>query len=589
MLFWLVASLAGAADEAPRMNTQLFRPALDSKATLWSEDTSARPDGYGSARAFFQYANAPFRYRTDDGVTRVVSDLLELDVLGTFTFKRLRLGMHAPVYLYTASQVAPETAGLGDLALDLRGTILEGDNAPVGLALSGRMMLPTASVDAALGATGIGWELMGAVDRRQGPVLLIGNVGTRGVPDAGYEEVAWNDQFFGRLGAGWYLTEKGGLSLDLAAQTNWASRYNPAGTAAEAMAGGFVPVSRDLMLRGGLAAGLSRSPGAPIFRGVMGMSFEPDPYPDHDLDGIVDRDDSCPMHPEDVDEYLDHDGCPDPTTYVRMRFLDEAGEDVTGVVASLQGSSTHQLSGDLLSVEVHPGTYQLEVEADGFEGLITQLEVPKAPGHSVVETLAAKVGSVRLWAVSPSGESLDAEVRISGADPVLVNGEPLELVVGEHALVFTSSGYGVDTVSMNVGRGETREYTAVLHPDAPVARVDVGSDQLHLSEKIFFDLNAATIQPDSYGLLDELATVLLAHPEIGRVQIEGHTDNRGPSRLNRTLSQKRAAAVRAYLVRKGVPELRLRSVGYGEERPLNRGETETAWEQNRRVEFRIQG
>ena len=78
MVLWLVASAALAQDPSSRLNSQLFRPAFDSEGTLWTEDARVRPDGYGTVRSFFQYANAPFRYRDASGdVTRAVSDLAE--------------------------------------------------------------------------------------------------------------------------------------------------------------------------------------------------------------------------------------------------------------------------------------------------------------------------------------------------------------------------------------------------------------------------------------------------------------------------------------------------------------------------------
>ena len=82
MLILLTAQLAVAQSSAPAINAQLYRPPIDATSTLWTEDTTSNPDGYASARAFFQYANAPFRYRDAVGeVERVVSDVAELDLI----------------------------------------------------------------------------------------------------------------------------------------------------------------------------------------------------------------------------------------------------------------------------------------------------------------------------------------------------------------------------------------------------------------------------------------------------------------------------------------------------------------------------
>ena len=82
--------------------------------------------------------------------------------------------------------------------------------------------------------------------------------------------------------------------------------------------------------------------------------------------------------------------------------------------------------------------------------------------------------------------------------------------------------------------------------------------------------------------------ILLDHPEIELVRIEGHTDSRGSEASNQSLSDKRAASVRKYLIDKGVEEARLNSIGYGESKPVDPREVPEAWEKNRRVDFFIE-
>lgn len=124
-------------------------------------------------------------------------------------------------------------------------------------------------------------------------------------------------------------------------------------------------------------------------------------------------------------------------------------------------------------------------------------------------------------------------------------------------------------------------------PPAEPARVTVAKGKLELTEKVFFDTGKTTIQPVSFKLLDEVATVLNDHPEVKRVVVEGHTDNRGAAALNRKLSQGRADAVRKYLVDKGVVAGRLAAMGYGPSRPIADNKTAKGRETNRRVEFTI--
>ena len=77
------------------------------------------------------------------------------------------------------------------------------------------------------------------------------------------------------------------------------------------------------------------------------------------------------------------------------------------------------------------------------------------------------------------------------------------------------------------------------------------------------------------------------HPELLKVEVQGHSDARGDAKYNLNLSDRRAAAVREYLVSKGVAADRLLSKGYGESKPVVDEDNESAWSQNRRVEFII--
>jgi OmpA-OmpF porin, OOP family len=118
-------------------------------------------------------------------------------------------------------------------------------------------------------------------------------------------------------------------------------------------------------------------------------------------------------------------------------------------------------------------------------------------------------------------------------------------------------------------------------------RVAVTKEKLELKETIYFDTGEATIKPVSFSLLDEVAGVLKQHGELKRTEIEGHTDSQGDAAFNQQLSQRRAEAVREYLVRKGIDESRLGAKGFGADKPIAPNDTEQGREANRRVEFRI--
>jgi OmpA-OmpF porin, OOP family len=103
---------------------------------------------------------------------------------------------------------------------------------------------------------------------------------------------------------------------------------------------------------------------------------------------------------------------------------------------------------------------------------------------------------------------------------------------------------------------------------------------------INFKLRSAELLRNSLPLLDRAVEVLKAYPEI-KLEISGHTDNRGKADFNRDLSQKRADAVRNYLISRGIAGERVVSVGYGLDKPIADNKTESGRSKNRRTEFRI--
>ncbi len=114
----------------------------------------------------------------------------------------------------------------------------------------------------------------------------------------------------------------------------------------------------------------------------------------------------------------------------------------------------------------------------------------------------------------------------------------------------------------------------------------VTQEKIELKQKIFFDTDKATIQPRSYSLLDEVASVLRSRPTM-TVRIEGHTDSRGTRAHNMKLSTARAGSVKQHLVGLGVDAARLDAQGFGPDQPIETNKTAAGREKNRRVEFII--
>jgi outer membrane protein OmpA-like peptidoglycan-associated protein len=116
--------------------------------------------------------------------------------------------------------------------------------------------------------------------------------------------------------------------------------------------------------------------------------------------------------------------------------------------------------------------------------------------------------------------------------------------------------------------------------------VKVEDSEIVLNQKIHFETGSDVITPESFVILDEIASILAANPSW-KIDIEGHTDNVGKATSNIKLSQSRAESCRTYLVEKDIDVARMSAAGYGPTRPIAPNMTEAGMAMNRRVEFQI--
>jgi peptidoglycan-associated lipoprotein len=136
-----------------------------------------------------------------------------------------------------------------------------------------------------------------------------------------------------------------------------------------------------------------------------------------------------------------------------------------------------------------------------------------------------------------------------------------------------------DTIDKGAGTGSEFDDGA-LSQGSPVSTSTISD-----LEAVYFDYDKSAIRNDSAEVLRKNAGIMKANPNWGQITIEGNTDERGSEEYNLALGERRAMAVKRYLVDLGVSGSRLRTVSFGEAKPAVPGHDESAWRYNRRVDF----
>lgn len=140
------------------------------------------------------------------------------------------------------------------------------------------------------------------------------------------------------------------------------------------------------------------------------------------------------------------------------------------------------------------------------------------------------------------------------------------------------------SVSKNIDLSVSGSFKEIKNEDLLVAPIQTGvTVQMN---NIFFEFGRATLQTESYYELDRIVDLLTQNNNM-IIEVQGHTDNVGSDEANLKLSQQRADAVRDYLTKKKLPLDRVRSVGYGESKPIASNASTEGQSKNRRVEFLI--
>jgi outer membrane protein OmpA-like peptidoglycan-associated protein len=369
------------------------------------------------------------------------------------------------------------------------------------------------------------------------------------------------------LGAGFRL---GDSPIELTAEVFGGTIFNAfgtqGGTSLEAMGGMKIFVDRNsyLVLSGGGGLPVGGIQQADV-RGMLGFIFEPS-IGDRDGDGYRDDTDECPNEPEDFDGFADEDGCPDPDND-RDGILDvddecpmvpedrdgDADED-----GCPEGNEGDRDGDGILDADDHcPHDPE---DRDGFE----DEDGCPDPDND-------RDGILDVDDLCPN----DPEDRDGFQDE---DGCPDPDNDADRILDHDDSC-----------PNDPETYNGTEDEDGCPDRgpVIVTEDSILILEKIYFETDSAEIQERSFPIIDAVAATLIGNPQILMVEIQGHADERSSDDYNVRLTTDRAAAVVEALVSRGVARDRLRSAGYGERCPLDPRHTAEAWDQNRRVEFKI--
>jgi len=249
---------------------------------------------------------------------------------------------------------------------------------------------------------------------------------------------------------------------------------------------------------------------------------------DDDGDGIANDADACPTEAEDMDGFKDDDGCP------------ELDNDEDGVPDA--SDECPQLAEDLDGFEDSDGCAETDNDADGVLD-----DADKCP----------------LEAEDKDGfEDDDGCPDLDNDGDGVADGDdkcPAEM---ETANGYQDSDGCADTIPEKL-----KKFSGAI-------------------KGIRFQSGKSKIRPSSFKVLNKAVAVFTEFGEL-RVEVQGHTDNRGSAEINTTLSQERAQAVVDYLVKKGIAADRLEAKGFGPSVPKADNATKAGQEENRRVEFKL--
>jgi len=511
---------------------------------------------------------------------------------------RVALGVTLPVVVYQSGddivgiQMASplSSGGVGDAQLEAKVALLP-ESGDTGLAVRAALSVPTAGSDTDfLGEDSVTFAPELILSHNFGRVRAAANVGVLIRDEASLGNLVVDDELYGRLGVGVSLVP--GLEL--------------AGTLTQSTALAHPFQAKNQGVLDGLL-GLTLSPGGPIsvflaggaaanegfggadWRVLGGARLTSAGESDKDGDRVPDDEDQCPLVPEDRDGFQDRDGCPD------------ADNDGDGIADAADGAPNDPE--DLDGFEDQDGIPEADNDDDGIvDGEDSCPNEPETQNGFQDDDGCPDVGD-------QDGDGIVGEADRCPTEPEDLDGFEDDNGCPDEDNDADGLLDGADACPGEAGPAENRgcpdrdrDGDTVVDrldncPDEPGAvanhgckakqLVQITPTKLVIVGSVLFASGKDVVRRRSFRLLDNVAAVMNSHPEIREVLVEGHTDDRGDDGFNLSLSQRRAEAVVAYLVKKGIDASRLRAQGFGEERPIESNAKNAGRAANRRVEFTI--
>jgi OOP family OmpA-OmpF porin len=594
---FLLFAAPAAAQEARDIDIQNFRPAMDSKGLVTLERSKALGTLEPSLGLYLNYAFDPLKQKIGGKEVNVVDNLGTGNFVLALGFANIvEIGANLPVVISRGQNDGAgdgenlSADGFGDAQFSLKVRILDRERHTIGLALvpsvvvgtgeadgfishgQGAYFVPRLAIDWMFGSR-VYMAVNGAArlrDRRElsdavTPVTVTDAAGVASTIPREDPIIVGKDVQYG-LGVGFILIPE---RLDLIFEgfgavpiESGAERAMPV----EALGALKVFLAGNSFLTLGGSYGLLSNAGDPAPRLFAGIVFEP-AIRDRDGDGLNDDIDQCPDEKEDKDGFVDEDGCPDPDN-------DEDGIlDIVDLCPDLPE--------DKNGFEDEDGCPEGQRDRDG-DGIVDMLDrCPNEPEDK--DGFEDEDGCP-----DPDNDRdgiLDAQDNCPN--------EPEDIDGFEDNDGCPDPDNDKDGLLDNVDRcpNEPENYNGIEDedgcPEVP-KRVVISGGKINILDKIYFELAKAVIRPESYDILFQVAETLKQNPQITKVEIQGHTDNRGSETYNLDLSDRRVAAVRKFLIeRGGIAADRLTSKGYGESMLIDQGNDEQAHAKNRRVEFVI--